>query len=331
MKKYLIIMLVLTNCICAFGQRLMVEALSIQDNGKAVEKKDLNGKPCALIRVYSPDIISKVEGNVIGETEKTRNMYNIYMTEGSKQVNLIFGSHLPLQVHFTKIISQPLKGNTTYDLVFAENHNDIDLETQLNGPTDPKEQMELYDKYIENGNEKTALYWLRKAACQNNLGAVNELAELYKEGTYVDRDPKKAFYWSEKDAELDNTGWGLGLTQLAECYKEGIGVDVDYKKAFILLEQGGKNNYLGQYLLGYLYWEGLGTDKDIQKAVECFKLSADFGYVNAEYNLGYYYFTEAKDEKQGVYWMQRASDHGSVEASMILKQYKQYQESQGRQ
>lgn len=75
---------------------------------------DLNGNACALIKVQVLDELVKVEGNVL----ETRNMDLpekwVYMSEGTKQVNLIFRNHLPIMVYFNDYGVPKLQGKVTY-------------------------------------------------------------------------------------------------------------------------------------------------------------------------------------------------------------------------
>ena len=72
-----------------------------------------------------------------------------------------------------------------------------------------------------------------------------------------------------------------------DIYSVGQGVPQDYKEAVkwfrLAAEQGFAN---AQYNLGVTYREGQGVAKDFDEAFKWFKLSAEQGVVLAQYNLG---------------------------------------------
>lgn len=78
-------------------------------------------------------------------------------------------------------------------------------------------------------NEAEAFYWYHVVATQeDNLIAIQEVAESFAKGHGVARDPKQAFEWYMKGAELDDA-WSM--KQLAECYRLGLGVAKDLEAA----------------------------------------------------------------------------------------------------
>ncbi len=71
-------------------------ALDLTAHTKSV--KDANGIYCALIKVISSDIITKVEGNVI-ESFDNGNEYWIYLSSGTKQIKIFTKHHPPLHIY----------------------------------------------------------------------------------------------------------------------------------------------------------------------------------------------------------------------------------------
>ena len=61
----------------------------------------------------------------------------------------------------------------------------------------------------------------------------------------------------------------------------------DYKEAVRLYrlsaEQGNAD---GQYELGRMYFQGQGVPQDYKEAVKWYRLSAEQGFANAQHNLG---------------------------------------------
>lgn len=59
-------------------------------------RNDLNGVPCALIKVYVVDDIERIEGNKIGDVVKKGNVEKwVYMCKGSRNIRLHLKNHLP--------------------------------------------------------------------------------------------------------------------------------------------------------------------------------------------------------------------------------------------
>jgi TPR repeat protein len=96
----------------------------------------------------------------------------------------------------------------------------------------------------------TAAEWYRKAATQDNVGAQRKLAEMYEFGQGV---PKNH---------------GVALTWIHAATKQrpasAIGIAMDYQA-------------------------GLGAPQDLRKAIEWFLVSAEAGYVIAQFTLGEIY------------------------------------------
>ena len=80
-------------------------------------RNDLNGVPCALVKVQVLDEIERVEGNKIGNIVNKGVEKWIYMCKGSRNVRLHFRNHLPLRVMFQEYNINGLESNRVYELV----------------------------------------------------------------------------------------------------------------------------------------------------------------------------------------------------------------------
>jgi TPR repeat protein len=66
-----------------------------------------------------------------------------------------------------------------------------------------------------------------------------------------------------------------------------------------------------------IYANGHGVPADDKEAVKRFRLAADQGNANAQYNLGLIYEIGAgvsEDNKEAVKWYQMAADQGHIAA-----------------
>ena len=103
----------------ASAQELTVQSFSlspaeiIQGNE---QRKDLNGKACALVKVQVVDGIDRVEGNVIGGIDSRGTEKRIYLTDGTKVFRVYPHSHLPITITTSEYNIEKLEGNRVYIL-----------------------------------------------------------------------------------------------------------------------------------------------------------------------------------------------------------------------
>ena len=325
-----------------FAQQLVVECFAPQINPKQVTERDFNDELCAEVHIYSVDNIIKVEGNVVGEPNKYKNEAIVFLTAGTKEISILSEGHLPIAVHFDKLLGRALKQGESFDLMLTNYYNDISIETPINELNISKEVRDLinntessgrayyafYDLFLNglNGNPdinieqdpKLAMYFARKSACLNWFLGCQTLADEYRYGTIITQNPERCFFWCKRTALVDDSDYMLGITSVAECYKDGFGVKQDYSKAVELLKISSEKNYSAQFLLGYMYHEGLGVQKDYQKAFELTQKSADAGFAKAEFNLAMFYAKGEgviKDLDKFKFWILKAADDGDSTAA----------------
>ncbi len=109
--------------------------------------------------------------------------------------------------------------------------------------------------------------------------------------------------------------------RLAEAYRWGIGVPRDPKGAVNLYRLAAKEGHArGQFALGICLERGIGTEPDIAGALEMYEAAANAGYPPAQCNLGafYEYGVGVSDTSVAVAWYTRASNAGLPEAHCRL-------------
>ena len=84
-------------------------------------RNDMNGNPCALVKVQVVDDIERVEGNKIGDIIVKGVEKWIYMCKGSRNVRIHLRNHLPIKVEFPKYKINGLESNRVYELVINAN------------------------------------------------------------------------------------------------------------------------------------------------------------------------------------------------------------------
>ena len=114
MRKHIIIILLtlLAADITAQAQGLSVigmEAATFDISGSQYERKDADGKPCALIKVRLAAEGAHFIGNVIQPVENKTGEYWAYMPAGSKRMNIMLPDKTTLAVTFSDygIVLQP--------------------------------------------------------------------------------------------------------------------------------------------------------------------------------------------------------------------------------
>ena len=138
-------------------------------------------------------------------------------------------------------------------------------------------------------DETKAAEWLRKAAAQSHLPAMNALGTLCEEGVGLPKDAKKAFDWYKKAAQ-----YGLPLAQqnLAECYDLGKGVEANPEEAAKWIQRAANQDFPpAQAQYGWKLEHGKGVKKDMREAAVWYLKAAQQGLVAAMTHLAYLYYT----------------------------------------
>ena len=80
-------------------------------------RNDLNGSPCALVKVQVVDNIERIEGNVIGDVVNRGVEKWVYMCKGSRNMRIHLKNFLPVMVMFRDYQVNGLESNRVYELV----------------------------------------------------------------------------------------------------------------------------------------------------------------------------------------------------------------------
>lgn len=130
-----------------------------------------------------------------------------------------------------------------------------------------------YNKPVKEG-----FMWLTKAADQNHIYALNNLAMCYQTGEGVEVDYSKALKLLNKAAELGDM---MAYYNIGQAYIFGLGVKKDLLKGLSLIQKAAESNIEGsehaQYFLGQVSEKGIeeeGVSPDIDKAIEWYKKAA---------------------------------------------------------
>ena len=122
-KLYLILLSVFTLLNTAVAQELKVKSFVLAPTDITAQtegRKDLNGDACALVKVFVVGDVADVEGNVVKPLVKKNSQTWAFMTQGSKQMQVIAQNALPLMVTFADYGIGKLESNRTYILTLNQ-------------------------------------------------------------------------------------------------------------------------------------------------------------------------------------------------------------------
>ena len=127
-------------------------------------RNDLNGNPCALVKVHVVDDIERVEGNKIGDIVKRGVEKRVYMCKGSRNMRVHLANHLPVKVMFQDYQISGLESNRVYELVIEIPDNPVPEESASNNVMQkliinysPNNAMVLVDSKICKGKGRIEL------------------------------------------------------------------------------------------------------------------------------------------------------------------------------
>lgn len=214
----------------------------------------------------------------------------------------------------------------------------------------------LEGRYALQPDAAKAVYWLRRAAREDQSYAQLLLGKLYAEGKGVAEDPQHAVYWWNKAANADQAE---AQYRLGKAWLDGFGVEPNSTRALHWLNlAAGNGSHDAEYLLGKMYQQGyrVAQDTDLaqswlsraadsghsgalsllaaldqvidfttqvyQQSAEVLQQKANAGDPHAQYELGLRYESGAydvnRDDQQALHWLTLAADNGNIHAMAAL-------------
>ena len=162
-------------------------------------RNDLNGVPCALIKVYVVDDIERIEGNKIGDVVKKGNVEKwVYMCKGSRNIRIHLKNHLPVRVMFQDYQISGLESNRVYELVIEAPDAPAMLDKQQNVPDSQSPPVRVVgDNEIKGKYDNSPVYSVNKTNSDDNavlggLKMVNYRFD-YSNMKIAHKDPEKYF------------------------------------------------------------------------------------------------------------------------------------------
>jgi len=219
------------------------------------------------------------------------------------------------------------------------------------------QQCDLGEIYYHGGfglevDKETAFKWFKKSAEQGHGEAQYYVGLMYDNGEAVEQNKTEAAKWYKIACEH---GYGDAYSKLAVLYENGLGVDHEPKEAARLFELAAKKKQVddwflqalcivdqiplqkqikltkkaaehghlsSQSMLGLWYHHGYqGLTQDMKEAVKWYRMAAEQGDYEVQYNLALMYYNGEgieKNNKEAVKWFRKAAENGLEDAQFDL-------------
>ena len=304
MNKLKLTILFLLMSLASSAQRLAVESLKLRPNDLSArnvknQRHDLNGKPCALLKVMVLDNITKCSSGNIGDIVTEGPVKMIYITSATPSIELSFQYHYPLTINFADYGYKHLEGNSTYEL------NLIDAMQMMLGNGKKVEGSASQGNNVQPNANNTA-----------NVGgepAVNDVAEMVKiaDDAYKTKDYSKAMKWY---LEAAGKGNAHAQCQIGNMYNSAKGVTADYSTALKwFLKSANQGNTEAQRHIGDLYLAGRGVTHNYSTALQWYNKAVANGDVHALCDIGLMYRCRGKNS-EAMKWLLKAAEQGDTNA-----------------
>lgn len=101
------------------AQELKLESVAMEMNPQTVsmQRKDLNGQVCALVKVIMPGEKVVFEGSLIGDCPYKTSEYWCYLSPGTKSLKIKYPNLRPLLIDFTECFGMGVKDGRIYNIV----------------------------------------------------------------------------------------------------------------------------------------------------------------------------------------------------------------------
>ena len=307
MRHLLFIIVFLSSILTAGAQELHVKSftpLPMDLTARKQQRLDLNGKPCAMLKIMVMDDITDCNKSNIGDIATSGVMKLVYLPSVVRSVTLNFKYHYPLTITFADYGVTKLEGSATYELRLVD----------------------ALQMMMENGNAAqqtaTATTTQNASSSQNSnsdLGISAEEANKIADEAYEAKDYAKAMKYYLYAAEKNND---VAQCQIGTMYRNGEGVTQDNSIAMKwYLKSAEQGNVLAQFCLGAMYYIGQGVAKDYAEAFKWYHKAAEQGKDSAMWSVALCYEDGTGVEKnidKAVYWYKKGAEKGETNCKEAL-------------
>ena len=120
--RFLVVFVFITWNSLAFSQGFKIKEFqqNMSDGSAFHAPMDASGHPCGLVKVRTDNGELKFKGNIVGEVENKTNEYWVFMSKGSKTLNILHPNFLPFTVDFVAFGVDEIASKSTYILTLSE-------------------------------------------------------------------------------------------------------------------------------------------------------------------------------------------------------------------
>ena len=335
MNKLKLTILFLFMSLAASAQRLAVESLKLRPNDLSArnvknQRHDLNGKPCALLKVMVLDNITKCSSGNIGDIVTEGPVKLIFITSATPSIELSFQYHYPLTINFADYGYKHLEGNSTYEL------NLIDAMQMMMGNGNMAQQNTTATTTQQVGNSQSANASQQTAPVtttqnvgnsqNNSLSMTVKEANKIADEAYDAKDYAKALKYYQYAAEKNDNH---AQFRLGVMYDKGNGVTQNYAEAMKwYLKAANQGNETAQNDIGVMYEKGQGVEQNYSEALKWYTKASEQGYEYALYNLGLMYANgtgmKSQNIAEALNCFYKAAQKGHEKAKAKLEEYRKY-------
>ena len=155
MKKILLFCCLLISIVGVQAQKLTVEKMEADPTDLSASiypRNDLNGNPCALVRVQLVAVGAKFEGNVLGDVAYKTGEYWVYMSAGSYMLRIKHPNYLPLDLNFRDYDIRKVESKCVYVLTISLPQMTVEKRQKLIINYSPTSATVLVDAKLQRGN-----------------------------------------------------------------------------------------------------------------------------------------------------------------------------------
>ena len=324
MNRIKLIFLFLFMSLAASAQRLAVESLKLRPNDLSArnvknQRHDLNGKPCALLKVMVMDNITKCSSGNIGDIVTEGPVKLIYITSATPSIELSFQYHYPLTINFADYGYKHLEGNSTYEL------NLVDAQQMMMGNGNMAQQnttatttQQTSSSQNSNVSGRTSRVTVTQNVGNSQNNSLSMSAkEAYKiaDEAYKAKDYAKALKYYQYAAENNDS---QAQFSLGAMYDMGNGVTQNYAEAMKwYLKAANQGHVSAQNNIGVMYEKGQGVKKDCSEANKWYLKAAEQGYTPAQNNLGLNLYVGngiTQNSTEAFKWLLKVANSGGASA-----------------
>ena len=322
MRHLLFIIAFLSSILTAGAQELRVKSftpLPMDLTARKQQRLDLNGKPCAMLKIMVMDDITDCNKSNIGDIATSGVMKLVYLPSVVRSVTLNFKYHYPLTITFADYGVTKLEGSATYELrlvdalqMMMENGNAAQQTASVTTTTIPN----VGNSQNANTAQQTAPVTTTQnvSSSQNNSLSMSA-KEAYKIADEADeaKDYAKALKYYQYAAEKNDSH---AQYRLGYMYAHGESVTQNYAEAMKwYLKAAEQENANAQSNLGLMYEKGQGVKQDYSEANKWYQKAAEQGNTSAQFNLGLsLYFGKGitQNYTEAFNWLLKAAESGDA-------------------